>query len=244
MATAAPVSVRTKTESRSFYRPELDVLRFFAFLGVFLFHFNHPLEFYVAHGIPRSIAVAATSLIEGGVFGVDLFFALSAYLITELLLREKDLRGSLDVKGFYLRRILRIWPLYFFYIGLALIPVFNPNHVFTWRVCGSLSFAGRELGSHCVGLADSLDHRTIVDRLNRRAVLSHVAPNCAESVSQGGNRCGDLHVSAFEWGSGHHDSSAWRDEFCLVQYAMPARSNCSGNSRGCIIERRDAGYFS
>jgi peptidoglycan/LPS O-acetylase OafA/YrhL len=143
MATAAPVSVRKKTESRSFYRPELDVLRFFAFLGVFLFHFNHPLEFYVAHGIPRSIAVTATSLIEGGVFGVDLFFALSAYLITELLLREKDLRGSLDVKGFYLRRILRIWPLYFFYIGLALIPVFNPNHVFTWRfVAAYLLLAG------------------------------------------------------------------------------------------------------
>jgi peptidoglycan/LPS O-acetylase OafA/YrhL len=64
---------------------------------------------------------------------VDLFFVLSAYLITELLFREKDACGSLDVKGFYMRRILRIWPLYFFYIGLALIPAFNPDHVFTWR---------------------------------------------------------------------------------------------------------------
>jgi peptidoglycan/LPS O-acetylase OafA/YrhL len=91
------------------------------------------MEFYVQHGIPRAIALAATSLIEGGVFGVDLFFVLSAYLITELLLREKDAYGSLDVRGFYLRRILRIWPLYFFYIGLALAPAFNPNHVFTWR---------------------------------------------------------------------------------------------------------------
>ena len=130
---AVSVSERTGAEKRSFYRPELDVLRFFAFLAVFLFHFNHPLEFYVSHGIPRVIAFAATSLIEGGVFGVDLFFVLSAYLITELLLREKQTFGALDVKGFYLRRILRIWPLYFFYIGLALIPVFNPNHAFTWR---------------------------------------------------------------------------------------------------------------
>jgi len=118
---------------RPFYRPELDVLRFFAFLGVFLFHVNHPLGFYVQHEIPRAIALVATSLIEGGVFGVDLFFVLSAYLITELLFREKDACGSLDVKGFYIRRILRIWPLYFFIIGLALIPVFNPNHVFTWQ---------------------------------------------------------------------------------------------------------------
>jgi len=135
MATATlPVPAQTIVEKkRSFYRPELDVLRFFAFLAVFLYHFNHPAEFYIQHGIPRAIAVVMASLTEGGVFGVDLFFVLSAYLITELLLREKEACGSLDVKGFYLRRILRIWPLYFFAIGLALIPAFNPGHVFNWR---------------------------------------------------------------------------------------------------------------
>lgn len=37
------------------------------------------------------------------------------------------------MRGFYLRRILRIWPLYFFYIGLALIPIFNRSHAFTWH---------------------------------------------------------------------------------------------------------------
>jgi peptidoglycan/LPS O-acetylase OafA/YrhL len=135
MATAileAP-AIPAVSAKRSFYRPELDGLRFFAFLAVFLFHFNHPLDFYVQHGVPRFIAAPIASLIEGGVFGVDLFFVLSAYLITELLLREKEVCGALDVKGFYLRRILRIWPLYFFYIGLALIPIFNPGHVFTWR---------------------------------------------------------------------------------------------------------------
>ena len=134
MATAMlAVPAQTTAGKKSFYRPELDVLRFFAFLAVFLFHFNRPVELFVQHGIPRAIAVAATSLIESGVFGVDLFFVLSAYLITELLLREKDVCGALDVRGFYLRRILRIWPLYFFYIGLALIPALNPNHAFTWR---------------------------------------------------------------------------------------------------------------
>jgi peptidoglycan/LPS O-acetylase OafA/YrhL len=117
----------------SFYRPELDALRFFAFFGVFLFHFTRPADLYVQHGIPRWIATSATALIQGGVFGVDLFFVLSAYLITELLLREKNEFGTLDVRAFYMRRMLRIWPLYFFYIGLALVPVFNPNHVFNWR---------------------------------------------------------------------------------------------------------------
>ena len=125
---------------RSFYRPELDVLRFFAFLAVFLFHFSHPVDFYVAHGIPRLVAAPVNGLLTGGVFGVDLFFVLSAYLITELLLREKEQCGSLDVRGFYLRRILRIWPLYFFYIGVALIPVFNPGNVFNWKYAAAYVF--------------------------------------------------------------------------------------------------------
>jgi peptidoglycan/LPS O-acetylase OafA/YrhL len=45
-----------------------------------------------------------------GFFGVDLFFVLSAYLLTKLMLRDKKSRGSLDIPGFYLRRLLRIWP--------------------------------------------------------------------------------------------------------------------------------------
>jgi peptidoglycan/LPS O-acetylase OafA/YrhL len=129
--------------SRSFYRPELDVLRFFAFFAVFLYHFSRPTELYVQHGVPRIVAAFGNGLMQGGVFGVDLFFVLSAYLITELLLREKDECGSLDVRGFYLRRLLRIWPLYFFYIGLALLPWFNPSHGFTWhRAIAFLLLAG------------------------------------------------------------------------------------------------------
>jgi peptidoglycan/LPS O-acetylase OafA/YrhL len=62
------------------------------------------------------------TLAGAGGFGVDLFFALSAFLITSLLLREIEQRGALDVKGFYLRRALRIWPLYFGFLtaGFAL----------------------------------------------------------------------------------------------------------------------------
>lgn len=131
--TIAAAQQATPRRRGGFYRPELDALRFFAFLGVFLFHFSHPVDFYVQHGIPRWVASTVNGFTQGGVFGVDLFFVLSAYLITELLFREKDEYGSLDVKSFYIRRILRIWPLYFFYIGLALIPAFNPNHVFTWK---------------------------------------------------------------------------------------------------------------
>jgi peptidoglycan/LPS O-acetylase OafA/YrhL len=48
-----------------------------------------------------------------GRFGVPLFFVLSAYLITELLMRERAKTGTLHVRSFYIRRMLRIWPLYF-----------------------------------------------------------------------------------------------------------------------------------
>ncbi|WP_158749795.1 acyltransferase [Acidobacterium sp. S8] len=100
--------------ARRFYRPELDALRFFAFLAV-----------YVCHSIPNSLAAAGASGRSGagvafvaaikdtGNFGVCLFFLLSAFLITELLRREDEAYGPIDIGSFYLRRILRIWPLYF-----------------------------------------------------------------------------------------------------------------------------------
>jgi peptidoglycan/LPS O-acetylase OafA/YrhL len=98
----------------TFYRPELDALRFCAFLAV-----------YVCHSIPNE-AVAAGSQVRGysglrllaaikdaGNFGVCLFFMLSAFLITELMRREQAAYGHIHVGAFYVRRMLRIWPLYF-----------------------------------------------------------------------------------------------------------------------------------
>ena len=120
----------------SFYKPELDILRFFAFLGVFLVHSmeGYSIDFMVHHHIPLWAAKSGSSIVFAGMYGVDLFFVLSAYLITALLLREKDARGDLNVEAFYLRRILRIWPLYYLFIALAaLIPFLNPHHYFSMR---------------------------------------------------------------------------------------------------------------
>lgn len=49
----------------------------------------------------------------GGHIAVVLFFALSGFLITYLLLKERDQTKTVHVKYFYIRRILRVWPLYF-----------------------------------------------------------------------------------------------------------------------------------
>jgi peptidoglycan/LPS O-acetylase OafA/YrhL len=106
-----------------YYRPELDVLRFFAFFLVFLSHVvpGDPVLFEQAY-LPPVVADLIISIAAGGAFGVDLFFALSSFLITTLLLRERDACGTLDIRSFYLRRILRIWPLYFTFL-LAVPPL-------------------------------------------------------------------------------------------------------------------------
>jgi peptidoglycan/LPS O-acetylase OafA/YrhL len=91
-----------------FYRPELDVLRFLAFL---LVYFHHVLPTALHASLMWRILRAGK---EMGALGVCLFFLLSSYLITELLFRERDATGDIHIQSFYVRRILRIWPLYFF----------------------------------------------------------------------------------------------------------------------------------
>ncbi|HWA96677.1 MAG TPA: acyltransferase [Terracidiphilus sp.] len=106
-----------------FYRPELDALRLLAFLLVFLHHAA------VGYLDPISATPAGSKwifrifygIVAGGSFGVCLFFVLSAFLIFELLLRERATTSDLKPKQFYIRRILRIWPLYFVALIIAMV---------------------------------------------------------------------------------------------------------------------------
>ena len=104
-----------------YYRPELDVLRFLAFLSVFTVHRMDHLPIDPA----RHFWLYNISLL--GNFGVPVFFLLSAFLITELLMREENQLGTIHIRSFYMRRILRIWPLYFaVFYGLVLLNHFIP----------------------------------------------------------------------------------------------------------------------
>lgn len=70
---------------------------------------------------------------ELGGLGVVFFFVLSGFLITYLLLKEKENSGTISVIKFYSRRILRIWPLYFLLmiIGFFILPLFPAfNHAY------------------------------------------------------------------------------------------------------------------
>jgi peptidoglycan/LPS O-acetylase OafA/YrhL len=87
--------------------PNLDGLRFLAFLAVYLHHgFGRLTRF-----APNSRILSA--LLFEGDLGVSFFFVLSGFLITYLLLVERTTRGRVDVPAFWMRRVLRIWPLYY-----------------------------------------------------------------------------------------------------------------------------------
>lgn len=70
---------------------------------------------------------------EAGSAGVDFFFVLSGFLITTLLLKEIEKIGTIDVRKFYMRRILRIWPLYYLVI---LICYFIIPHLDAFYISG------------------------------------------------------------------------------------------------------------
>ncbi len=110
------------------YFENLDGLRSIAFLMIFCAHalgtsdealretsFYHVVEFLKA---PCWL-------------GVPFFFVLSGFLITYLLLREKEKSGSIALKKFYARRVLRIWPLYIvlMLIGFVLFPILQEQFV-------------------------------------------------------------------------------------------------------------------
>jgi peptidoglycan/LPS O-acetylase OafA/YrhL len=76
----------------------------------------------------RALAVFAVfcqhiAALAGGYLGVDIFFVLSGFLITGLLLQEIDDTGSVSIKAFYVRRAFRLLPAFYIYtaVGLALV---------------------------------------------------------------------------------------------------------------------------
>jgi peptidoglycan/LPS O-acetylase OafA/YrhL len=96
--------------------PQLDALRFFAVLGVLVSHY----------WIPKGLFWLFADM-DWGWIGVHLFFVLSGFLITAILLRCRYIAENTSqsplyfIRQFYLRRFLRIFPIYYLVIGIALV---------------------------------------------------------------------------------------------------------------------------
>ena len=95
--------------------PQLDVLRGIAVIIVMLYH-----------AADLAPSLHARAIVGLGYTGVDLFFVLSGFLITGILVRSKDQPNYF--KNFYARRALRIWPIYYVLLlfTFGLLPVVAP----------------------------------------------------------------------------------------------------------------------
>ncbi|MFM2201742.1 MAG: hypothetical protein RL040_942 [Bacteroidota bacterium] len=125
------------------YFPGLNALRFFAAMAVMITHVEftkkvmlhgdrfwlkidtwiqgNALSSMLREGPPQPIHWISPFVTFGGYIGVIFFFVLSGFLITYLLLEEKRVSNTVEVKKFYMRRILRIWPLYYFLVILGFL---------------------------------------------------------------------------------------------------------------------------
>lgn len=109
-------------QQKKIFFPDLDILRTVACLFVLVAHiFWDGIEAF----LPDFLKTSFFHFVLGnGGLGVQIFFMLSGFLISYLLLQEENITGRINVKNFYIRRILRIWPLY--YLILAFVFILYP----------------------------------------------------------------------------------------------------------------------
>ncbi|MCA1816143.1 MAG: acyltransferase [Acidobacteria bacterium] len=113
------VPAKESHPAKRVFFPNLDGLRFFAFFLVYLQH-----GFFAAVPVGRSdgfLYQLREVVFDSGWAGVSFFFVLSGFLITYLMLTEAETTGRIDIKAFYVRRALRIWPLYFLLLAFSFI---------------------------------------------------------------------------------------------------------------------------
>ncbi len=111
-ATTAPAPAAASAGRRFGYTPALDGLRAFAITLVVLFHYPWANQYF--RGNP----------VHGGFLGVDVFFVLSGFLITTLLLEEHDQSGRVSLGAFYARRALRLLPAFFVLFAIGVVEYF------------------------------------------------------------------------------------------------------------------------
>jgi peptidoglycan/LPS O-acetylase OafA/YrhL len=110
------------------YFKNLDGLRFLCFLSVYTVHTLHVEDPIIQNNLFYKLIVKG--IFANGGLGVNFFFVLSGFLITYLLILEKQSTGTINVLHFWFKRIIRIWPLYFVCVlfGFGVFPIIK--HLF------------------------------------------------------------------------------------------------------------------
>ena len=123
------------------YFKNLDTLRFISFLLVFWQH-SFSLSFYNMSQIPVINTLIVNLTFFTGGWGVHIFFVISGFLITFLMLKEQHEKGEINIKHFYLRRIFRIWPLYYLVLlyGIFILPHVFKEFTFSGSLFYKLAF--------------------------------------------------------------------------------------------------------
>src|SRR5437868_1936649 len=100
----------------------LDGLRAISILMVIFGHAGQTIPYHIDHFL-------AYKLITDATLGVRIFFVISGFLITKLLLIEKEKTGDISIRNFYARRVIRIFPVFYLYILVLLLLkwFFKPN---------------------------------------------------------------------------------------------------------------------
>jgi peptidoglycan/LPS O-acetylase OafA/YrhL len=138
--------VDTQLTAKHQYRPEIDGLRAFAIIPVVIYH-------------------AFPSLMPGGFIGVDIFFVISGFLITQILI-EQNAKGTFTYVGFYERRIRRIFP--------ALVLVLITVLVMGWFVLFSVEY--KDLITHSIAGSLFMSNMLLYSQVGYFAQASYALP--------------------------------------------------------------------
>jgi peptidoglycan/LPS O-acetylase OafA/YrhL len=119
--------------------PGLNGLRFLAAGMVVIMHIHNNMG---VSGLPQ---LPAWPILFKGLTAVSFFFVLSGFLITYLLLREQQSTNTISIKSFYLRRVFRIWPLYFIIVAAGIL--------FYWKIVPALHLQFENAYPHGLAIA-------------------------------------------------------------------------------------------
>lgn len=156
-----------KSKGREAYWPQLDGMRTVAFMLVFIHHLGG----ITSHDFPKMTVAQLLDLnnyVAWGWCGVDVFFVLSGFLISYLLISEKEKFGNISFKFFYARRALRIWPIY--YTLLFFAAFIEPAMHWAKAQAG---YAGYLL-NHCLPLALFLGNYSLMNAVPLSEYAHHV----------------------------------------------------------------------